>query len=122
MQIYVKVILEDQDGVFFMGSGLVALLEGIDRNRSVRAAAREMSLSYPKALRMIRTVESGLGTDIVTRRKGGHERGGAELTPQGKVFLRRFERLQQRVRRFADGAFARAFDEPLAGSASRAAR
>jgi molybdate transport system regulatory protein len=119
MHVNVKITVGDREGRFFMGSGLVCLLEGIERHRSIRAAAHEMDLSYPKALRMIKNVEGGLGCPIVLRRKGGSERGGAELTPIGQEFLRRYERVQQRIQRFAENAFQKAFERPLLDGLSR---
>jgi molybdate transport system regulatory protein len=113
MQVRVKITIEDGEGGFFMGSGLVPLLEGIDRHRSISMSAREMRLSYPKALRMIRKLEGGLGFAVLIRRKGGNERGGAELTPKGREFLRRYERLQRRIARFSTEAFGKIFAGPL---------
>ena len=119
MQVNVKITVGDREGRFFMGSGLVSLLEGIDRHRSISAAAREMDLSYPKALRMIKNVESGLACPIVVRRKGGSDRGGAELTPIGRDFLLRYERVQRKIQRFATSAFQKAFEKPLLDGRSR---
>ncbi len=118
MDIDIRIMLRDQDGESFMGIGLMWLLAGIDKHRSISRAAREMDLSYPKALRMIKNVESGLGHAVVVRRKGGSEHGGAELTALGQDFLRRYDRMQQRIKRFAVDAFKKAFAKPLADSDS----
>jgi molybdate transport system regulatory protein len=113
MQVDVRVMLKDDTGEPFMGIGIIWLLKGIERYHSVSRAAREMELSYPKALRIIRNIERGLGQPVVVRHKGGSERGGAELTPLGRDFLRRYDRLQQQIRRFATGSFKKAFAKPL---------
>ena len=107
MQVDVKVLLKTDRGVPFMGIGLLWLLEGITEHHSVTRAARAMGLSYPKALRMLRTVERGLGRAVVTRRKGGSDRGGAELTPFGRDFVARYDRLQSKIKRFGATAFER---------------
>jgi molybdate transport system regulatory protein len=117
MQIDVRLTLLDGEGQYFMGVGGSWLLEGIDQQRSISEAAREMELSYPKALRMLRTLEAGVGHPLVVRRKGGSQRGGTELTPMGRDLLRRYARLLRRVRRFADDAFTEVFAKPLAGGA-----
>lgn len=106
----VKVMLKDREGQAFMGIGVVWLLEGIARHCSIREAARAMELSYPKALRILRNLEAGLGRPIVTRRKGGAERGGSALTAEGRDFLQRYTRLQARIKRFAERAYRQAFD------------
>ncbi len=115
LQIDVKIMLRDAQGEPFMGIGLVWLLAGIAQHRSIARAAREMELSYPKALRMLKNVERGLGQTVVVRRKGGSGHGGAELTPLGRDLLRRYDRLQRRIKRLASAEFARAFAAPLVG-------
>ena len=111
MRCDVKVMLVDDGGYRFMGIGLIWLLEGIDRNRSISGAAREMKMSYPKALGMIERLEATLGREVVERWKGGQGRGGSSLTPFGRDFLRRYGRMHDRIKRFAAGAF----DEELGG-------
>ncbi|HSA23026.1 MAG TPA: LysR family transcriptional regulator [Myxococcota bacterium] len=110
-----RLTLLDGQGQHFMGIGVYWLLAGIDRHRSIREAAREMELSYPKALRMLAKLEAGIGHPILVRHKGGSQRGGTELTSQGRDLLGRYADLLGRVRRFADGAFAAAFAAPLEG-------
>jgi molybdate transport system regulatory protein len=105
MRCDVKVMLEDETGDRFMGVGLIWLLERVDRYRSISEAARDMHLSYPKALRMIRRLEGTLGREVVERWKGGHRRGGSRLTPFGRAFLDGYERMQERIKRFADATF-----------------
>ena len=106
-EIDVRIMLKDHEGQSFMGIGLVWLLSGIDRCRSVSSAAREMDLSYPKALRIIKNLERGLGKQVIVRRKGGSERGGAELTPYGREFLARYDRVQRKIKHLGAAVFAR---------------
>jgi len=113
MQVEIRVMLKDDHGRSFVGIGIIWLLRGIERHRSISSAARDMSLSYPKALRIIKNLEEGLGRQILVRRKGGVGRGGAELTPFGREFLRRYERMQTRISRFAAVAFEKEFARPL---------
>ena len=109
MQVDVHVLLTNNDSEPFIGIGIVWLLIGIEKHHSITRAAREMKLSYPKALRLIGNLEKGLGQPIVVRRKGGSEGGGAELTPFGSDFVRRFDRMQNKIRRFAAAAFEKDF-------------
>jgi molybdate transport system regulatory protein len=106
-------MLRDEDDQTFGGIGIIWLLKGIEQHHSISRAAREMKLSYPKALRIIKNVENGLGNQIVIRHKGGNERGGAELTPLGLDFVRRFDRLQEKIQRFAASAFKEDFAKSL---------
>ncbi|HCF57896.1 MAG TPA: ModE family transcriptional regulator [Myxococcales bacterium] len=114
MIIDIKVMLKDESGQPFMGIGLVWLLAGIDEHHSISQAAKQMDLSYPKALRMLQSVERGLGHPVVARHRGGSERGGAELTPLGRDFLRRYDGMQKRIKRFAAEEFKKTFAKPLA--------
>jgi molybdate transport system regulatory protein len=101
MQVEVRLVLKTDAGEPFMGIGLVWLLDGIARTGSISEAARGMELSYPKALRMLRDLEHGLGAPVVVRRKGGAERGRTDLTPLGADFVRRYDRVRARVARHA---------------------
>jgi len=72
-----------------------------------------MNLSYPKALRILpqprrRSRPAGRGSS-----QGSSERGGAELTPFGRDFIRRFDRTQEKIRRFAIAAFEKEFSRRL---------
>jgi molybdate transport system regulatory protein len=113
MVVDVRVMLRNTDNQPFVGIGIIWLLKGIERHRSISRAASEMELSYPKALRIIKNLEEGLGRQVVIRYKGGNERGGAELTPLGRDFIKRFFRMQERIRLFAASAFEKEFAKSL---------
>ena len=115
MQCDVRIVLQDDAGRRFMGIGPVWLLQRVDRYHSISRAARDMRLSYPKALRMIRRLEEGLGREVIVRWKGGNRRGGAELTPFGRGVVRRYDSMQRRIKRFAAAAFRREFKTLLRG-------
>jgi len=105
----VRIRLLDDKGKPFMGIGPVWLLERIRELKSISAAARDMRLSYPKALRMLRCLEEGLGYPVVNRRKGGAAHGGAELTPEGIAFLATYEQFRASVSVYANARFRRSF-------------
>lgn len=105
MKIDVRVMLEDEEGQVFMGIGVIWLLKGIEEHRSISQAARDMELSYPKALRMLQNLEAGIRQPAVLRHKGGSQRGGAELTEAGREFLARYDRVQAAIKRFATEQF-----------------
>jgi molybdate transport system regulatory protein len=109
----VRVMLRRKDNRPFVGVGIVWLLEGIERTHSISRAASEMELSYPKALRIIKNLERGLDRQVVIRHKGGNKRGGAELTPLGRDFIKRFVRMDNRIQRFALSAFEKDFNGSL---------
>jgi molybdate transport system regulatory protein len=80
----------DAAGRFALGDGGVELLRAIDATGSIRAAAREVGWSYRHTLAYLANGERAVGYSLVERARGGHERGGARLTPRGQQFLRRY--------------------------------
>lgn len=84
-----------------MGIGVLWLLEEIAEHGSLRQAALEMNLSYPKALKMLRSIEQQVGRPVVERYKGGRSHGGAELTTFGRDFVRAYRGLCDRLQQVA---------------------
>ncbi len=105
MQIRTKVNIVDDRGDPFMGPGVLSLLERIRACRSINKAAKEMSLSYVKALNLLNRLEADLGQQILVRKRGGNQRGGSELTPLGEKFAREYGRLEKRIRVHAGREF-----------------
>lgn len=77
------------------------LLRAIDTTGSIRSAAARVGWSYRHALAYIDNAESTLGRVLVDRKRGGNERGGANLTDEGRDFVARY------------GEFRDAFDKAL---------
>ncbi len=100
----VKIYLENEQDKF-MGIGVLWLLQKVRQSKSLRAAAADMGISYSKAFRMVRDLESSLGVDVLERRKGGSERSGASLTPFGEEFIALYDRFQKRCKETLEGPF-----------------
>lgn len=111
IKIDVRVMLNDEEGEPFMGIGVIWLLKGIEKHHSISQAARGMALSYPKALRMIQTLEDTLQRGMVRRYKGGHLRGGAELTMAGKDFVERYVAMLSEIKKNSAEIFERQFQD-----------
>ena len=105
MNLHVKMALANERDEEFCGFGLLQLLEGIGRHGSIQQAARDMDLSYVKALKILNRLEKALGETLLARHKGGASRGHTELTPFARRFIRDFAALRQKVRKAADAAF-----------------
>jgi molybdate transport system regulatory protein len=103
-----KVWLE-QDDRFVLGDGGIALLRAVEATGSVRAGASEVGWSYRHALAYLENAERALGSRLVERARGGHERGGAQLTAEGRELVRRYTgfrtRLAAAVQRLYQAAF-----------------
>ena len=105
MNLHVKLALASETDEEFCGFGLLQLLDGIGRHGSIQQAARDMDLSYVKALKILNRLERELGETLLVRHKGGAARGSTELTPFARRFIRDFAGLRQKVRKSAETAF-----------------
>lgn len=85
------------DGTVVYGSGISKLLQLTEKNKSVHAAAKEMGMSYPKALNVIKRAEAHFDEKILIKKVGGAEGGGSCLTDFGKMLVYQFRVLEQDV-------------------------
>ena len=105
MQIKVKVIIFKDPNSPVIGPGPLRLLEKIKELKSINQAAKNMNLSYVKALNMLNKLEENLEHKILVRRRGGNERGGAELTPFAEAYIENYRSLEQKINRFSEKTF-----------------
>ncbi len=89
----VRVWLE-RAGSAVLGPGRFELLEGIDRDHSISAAARNLGISYRHAWLMVQAMNQAAGQRLVAAAIGGTHGGGAELTPFGRQVVVLFRELQ----------------------------
>ena len=80
------------EGIF--GDGKWRLLEAIQKQGSLKAAAKTLKMSYRKAWGDLRKAEQYLKVRLVTRQRGGSTGGGTELTDSGKKWLKAYSRLR----------------------------
>ena len=76
------------------GPGKAELLEYIAATGSIRTAAQEMDMSYPRAWGLVREMNALFTAPLVTRTRGGGSGGGAVLTPLGETVLRLYSRME----------------------------
>ncbi|WP_338119030.1 winged helix-turn-helix domain-containing protein [Paracraurococcus ruber] len=77
-----------------VGPGKVALLEAIDREGSISAAARHLGMSYPRAWGLVSQLDTILGEEVVARAPGGRKGGGAALTEAGRRLIARYRAVE----------------------------
>ena len=85
----------------FMGKGVREILDAIDKHKSIKKACGVTGISYPKAMRMLKTFKTELGFSVVTSEKGGNLHGGTELTEKGRAVLECFREIESEVEVFA---------------------
>ncbi len=77
------------------GPGKAELLEYIAATGSIRTAAQETGMSYPRAWGLVREMNALFTGPLVTRTRGGGSGGGAELTPLGEKVLQLYQRMEK---------------------------
>jgi tungstate transport system substrate-binding protein len=76
---------------------LGAILAAVEQHGSLNRATAALGISYRQAWGLLRKAEERLGLPLLTRRVGGAEGGGAELTEAARDLLGRYRRLQTEV-------------------------
>lgn len=79
-----------QVGAGVIGPGKIELLQRLESEGSITAAARSMGLSYRRAWYLIDTMNAALGQPVTETQVGGEGGGGAALTPFGRELVRRY--------------------------------
>jgi molybdate transport system regulatory protein len=77
-----------------VGPGKIALLEAIDREGSISAAARALGMSYPRAWGLVGELDEALGKPVVVRTLGGRKGGGASLTEAGRALIAHYRAVE----------------------------
>lgn len=106
MKLKVKISIADDQNEEFMGIGLVWLVRRIKKFKSINQASKDMGLSYVKALKILNRLEKYLDKKMLIRKRGGKERGGAELTPFAEQFLEGYDRFQQDIKNYSEKKFS----------------
>ena len=73
-----------------IGPGKIELLEHLEREGGITAAAKQMGLSYRRAWYLIDTMNAALGQPVAETKVGGEGGGGARLTPFGRDLVERY--------------------------------
>ena len=87
----------DMPGAGRFGPGKAWLLEAIDIHGSITAAASQLEMSYPRALRLVNNMNSQFCDPLIETYQGGARRGGAALTPTGKHVLSLYKQISSQV-------------------------
>jgi molybdate transport system regulatory protein len=105
-------VVADDDGTIALGPGKSALLDAIARTGSIRAAAKELRMSYMRAWTLVRTMNAAFRSPLVAKVRGGQDQGGAQLTERGQAVLDIYQRMEREAERAVAGG-ARALKKHL---------
>lgn len=84
-----------EDAVF--GRGVATLCRGVREHGSLNKAAKNMSMAYSKAWRIMKTTEEAFGVQLLDR-DGAH---GSTLTPEGERLLDAYDEVQRKTAAYA---------------------
>lgn len=99
----------EQDGVRVFGPGTHELLWRVQKTGSLNQAAKEMTMSYSKAWRIMHEVEERLGVTLFERSVGGADGGGSRLTDDGRLLLERFSAFAEESDKALDTLYRKYF-------------
>lgn len=108
MKVRSKVWLEEESGLVF-GSGKAMILKYIEETGSIAKAAKRLNMSYRHAWSYIKSAEKRLGEPLVRCIRGGRDGGGAVLTDCAEGLLKKFIKLEQKVKLFTDKLYKEIF-------------
>jgi len=80
-----------------IGPGKIELLEHIEREGSISAAAQCMGTSFRRAWHLVNTANEALGRPVVETEVGGAGGGGARLTEFGRELVERYRNLMSAI-------------------------
>ncbi|MBP1640561.1 MAG: LysR family transcriptional regulator [Bacteroidetes bacterium] len=83
-----------KNGECFLTPRRVDLLRKIKSTGSILAASKEIRMSYQQAWSFVEQMNRLSPLPVVTRKRGGTNGGGAELTSFGSNLIERYEKLQ----------------------------
>ena len=105
MKIKLKIWITNNKDESFIGVGLIWLLQRIKKFKSINSAAKDMNMSYVKAIKMLNRLEKNLGKKVIIRNRGGNKRCRTELTPLGEELIKQYDLFQKKIKQFAEKEF-----------------
>lgn len=80
-----------------LGPGKIDLLETIEQEGSISAAARTMGMSYRRAWLLVDAMNRMFDEPLVLTSPGGAQGGGAEITDFGRDVAAAYRRIEERA-------------------------
>jgi len=80
-----------------LGPGKAALLAAIQDAQSISSAAKNLGMSYPRALKLIDQLNQTFASPLVNAQHGGSGGGGASLTDAGQHVLELYNTIQNQA-------------------------
>jgi molybdate transport system regulatory protein len=101
----IKLWIECDTGDSIFGEGQMRILETIQEQGSINAAAKTLKMGYRSMWGRLRKMEKRLGKPLLERHKGGAEGGHSDLTPEALEMIDKFKRLRQEITNASETIF-----------------
>ncbi len=85
---------------FHFGKGRYQLLEQIVVHESISEASRQLGMSYRKAWAMVKEMNQTSTKPLVVKQAGGLHGGRAEVTAEGRKWIKRYETVYREFEQF----------------------
>ncbi len=95
--IRIKVWIEGETGETLFGAGQLNILEAIEKQGSISAAAKSMGMGYRSMWGKLKKIEQRIGKPLLISKKGGASGGRSVLTPEAKFMVERFRQLTKQL-------------------------
>lgn len=106
-----KIWLESGEGTGILGDQKILLLKAIDETGSLTEAIKKLNLSYRKTWDNLRKIDKELGFPLIRPQRGGVKGGKTELTREGRIIIRAFDRFHERYDQLIRQGFETILDE-----------
>jgi molybdate transport system regulatory protein len=101
----IKIWIECETGDSIFGEGQMRILETIQEQGSINAAAKALKMGYRSMWGRLRKMEKRLGKPLLERHKGGPEGGHSYLTPEALEMIEKFRRLRLEISEASENIF-----------------
>lgn len=100
-KVYSRIWISTEEGNY-LGEGRIALLNEIQKHKSISKAAKSMKMSYKKAWDMVNAMNTIGNSPLVIRTIGGAGGGGSEVSEAGLKAIELFNEIKTNNRVFLD--------------------
>ncbi len=100
-----KIWLSTKSGEGIMGDGKWQILKAINEHGSLMAATEALGITYRRTWGDLKEIEEKLGFPLLEKSRGGKERGGTKLSPEGEKMVNAFDRFHKKADDFMEKAF-----------------
>ena len=104
MEIKSRIWIE-KNGQPFLGYGRIKLLEAVYETASISAAAKALDMSYKKAWRLLKDINTKALEPVLQKTIGGKNGGGTKVTDYGLMLIAQFQRLNQNCMQYLEVEF-----------------